>query len=51
MYSLYSKTGRCSSEGIQIGNVRSIYGVLGAWTTVQHDRGDPVGTFLDLDEL
>ena len=32
-----------SSEGIQIGSVRSFYGVLGAWTTVQHDRGDPVG--------
>ncbi|KAJ3557182.1 hypothetical protein NM688_g1607 [Phlebia brevispora] len=35
-----------SSEGIQIGSVRSSYGVLGAWTTVQHDRGDPVGPFL-----
>lgn len=35
----------CSSEGIQIGNVRSKYGVLGSWTTVLHDRQDPVGEY------
>ncbi|KAJ8483358.1 hypothetical protein ONZ51_g4756 [Trametes cubensis] len=34
-----------SSEGVQIGNVRSKYGVLGSWTTVLHDRHDPVGPF------
>ncbi|KAI0715635.1 hypothetical protein C8T65DRAFT_643498 [Cerioporus squamosus] len=34
-----------SSEGVQVGNVRSKYGVLGSWTTVQHDRHDPVGPF------
>ena len=35
-----------SSEGIQVGNVRSKFGVLGSWTTVLHDRQDPVGTCL-----
>ncbi|PIL22716.1 hypothetical protein GSI_15409 [Ganoderma sinense ZZ0214-1] len=34
-----------SSEGIQVGNVRSRFGVLGSWTTVAHDRHDPVGPF------
>ncbi|OBZ68817.1 hypothetical protein A0H81_11237 [Grifola frondosa] len=34
-----------SSEGVQIGCVRSSFGVLGAWTTVSHDRPDPVGPF------
>ncbi|KAI0819246.1 hypothetical protein BC628DRAFT_1403854 [Trametes gibbosa] len=34
-----------SSEGVQVGNVRSKYGILGAWTTVLHDRHDPVGPF------
>ncbi|RPD77628.1 hypothetical protein L226DRAFT_458664 [Lentinus tigrinus ALCF2SS1-7] len=33
-----------SSEGVQVGNVRSKFGVLGSWTTVLHDRHDPVGT-------
>jgi hypothetical protein len=33
----------CSSEGIQIGGVRSAFGVLGSWTTVFHERNDPVG--------
>ena len=32
-----------SSEGIQVGSVRSAYGVLGMWTTVDHDGSDPVG--------
>lgn len=34
-----------SSEGVQIGPVQSTYGVLGTWTTVFHDTGDPVGPF------
>lgn len=34
-----------SSEGVQVGGVRSSFGVLGAWTTVHHDRHDPVGPF------
>ncbi|KAH9924355.1 uncharacterized protein BXZ73DRAFT_91336 [Epithele typhae] len=34
-----------SSEGIQVGNVRSKFGILGAWTTVLHDSEDPVGPF------
>ncbi|KAH9851741.1 hypothetical protein C2E23DRAFT_828981 [Lenzites betulinus] len=34
-----------SSEGVQIGSIRSKYGILGAWTTVLHDRHDPVGPF------
>ncbi|EIW59282.1 uncharacterized protein TRAVEDRAFT_121446 [Trametes versicolor FP-101664 SS1] len=33
-----------SSEGVQVGNVRSKFGILGSWTTVLHDRHDPVGT-------
>ncbi|TCD68516.1 hypothetical protein EIP91_010572 [Steccherinum ochraceum] len=32
-----------SSEGVQVGGVRSSYGVLGTWTTVLHDIHDPVG--------
>ena len=32
-----------SSEGIQVGSVRSAYGVLGSWTTTLHEQGDPVG--------
>lgn len=34
-----------SSEGIQVGNVRSLFGVLGTWTTVTHDEHDPFGAF------
>ncbi|OCH87969.1 hypothetical protein OBBRIDRAFT_758996 [Obba rivulosa] len=34
-----------SSEGVQIGGVRSTFGVLGSWTTAQHNRSDPVGPF------
>lgn len=32
-----------SSEGVQIGGLRSSFGVLGAWTTIFHDSDDPVG--------
>jgi hypothetical protein len=28
-----------SSEGVQIGGVRSSFGVLGAWTTTTHELG------------
>lgn len=34
-----------SSEGVQVGGIRSPYGVLGAWTTVFHDAHDPIGPF------
>ncbi|EMD40152.1 hypothetical protein CERSUDRAFT_122222 [Gelatoporia subvermispora B] len=34
-----------SSEGIQVGGVRSAFGVIGSWTTAQHHRADPVGPF------
>ncbi|KAI0667709.1 hypothetical protein C8Q78DRAFT_1052179 [Trametes maxima] len=34
-----------SSEGVQVGNIRSKFGILGSWTTVLHDRHDPVGPF------
>lgn len=37
-----------SSEGIQIGGIRSSYGVLGSWTTVFHDDDDPVGALLKI---
>ncbi|KAH9080329.1 hypothetical protein EDB83DRAFT_2513237 [Lactarius deliciosus] len=32
-----------SCDGVQVGGVRSSYGVLGIWTTVFHDHHDPVG--------
>ncbi|KAF5340129.1 hypothetical protein D9758_013144 [Tetrapyrgos nigripes] len=35
-----------SCEGVQVGGVRSAYGVLGSWTTIFHDVDDPVGPFL-----
>ncbi|KAJ3907882.1 hypothetical protein F5879DRAFT_986063 [Lentinula edodes] len=34
-----------SSEGVQVGGIRSSYGVLGSWTTIFHDDDDPVGPF------
>ncbi|KAK0221470.1 hypothetical protein IW262DRAFT_1459675 [Armillaria fumosa] len=34
-----------SSEGIQVGGLRSLYGVLGTWTTTFHNTNDPVGPF------
>ncbi|KAK7054423.1 hypothetical protein VNI00_003621 [Paramarasmius palmivorus] len=40
-----------SGEGVQVGGLRSAFGVLGAWTTIFHDRDDPVGaspSFLSL---
>ncbi|KAF7791513.1 hypothetical protein EIP86_002529 [Pleurotus ostreatoroseus] len=35
-----------NSEGIQVGSVRSAYGVLGSWSTTLHEQGDPVGPFV-----
>lgn len=32
-----------SGEAIGMGNVRSRYGVLGAWSTTLHDPQDPIG--------
>ncbi|KAF8272752.1 hypothetical protein EI94DRAFT_1769606 [Lactarius quietus] len=32
-----------SCDGVQIGGVRSSYGILGIWTTIFHDPQDPVG--------
>ncbi|KAG1810055.1 uncharacterized protein HD556DRAFT_1317615 [Suillus plorans] len=34
-----------SSEGVQIGGIASAFGVIGTWTGVHHDHGDPVGPF------
>ncbi|KAF9263005.1 hypothetical protein L218DRAFT_375211 [Marasmius fiardii PR-910] len=34
-----------SGEGVQIGGIRSAYGILGTWTTIFHDDDDPVGPF------
>ncbi|KAF8625986.1 hypothetical protein AX17_006710 [Amanita inopinata Kibby_2008] len=34
-----------SSVGVQVGGLRSSYGVLGAWTTIFHDDDDPFGPF------
>jgi len=36
---------RWSSEGIQVGGVRSKWGVLGVWTDVNHEVEGPVGPF------
>ncbi|PFH51222.1 hypothetical protein AMATHDRAFT_75080 [Amanita thiersii Skay4041] len=33
------------SVGVQIGGLRSAYGIIGAWTTIFHDDGDPIGPF------
>lgn len=35
-----------SSEGVQVGGLRSFYGVLGSWTTIFHDIDDPVGEYV-----
>ncbi|KIM40988.1 hypothetical protein M413DRAFT_72451 [Hebeloma cylindrosporum] len=32
-----------SSIGVQVGGLRSSFGILGAWTTIFHEGGDPVG--------
>ncbi|KAA1474744.1 hypothetical protein DENSPDRAFT_866612 [Dentipellis sp. KUC8613] len=32
-----------SGEGVQVGGVRSPFGVIGCWTTIFHDQHDPVG--------
>ena len=34
-----------SCDGVQVGGVRSSYGILGSWTTVFHEELDPVGMF------
>ncbi|KAG1769605.1 hypothetical protein EDD22DRAFT_868420 [Suillus occidentalis] len=34
-----------SSEGVQIGGIASAFGVIGTWTGIHHDHGDPVGPF------
>ena len=32
-----------STEGVQVGDVRSAMGVLGLWTGAQHEPMDPIG--------
>ncbi|KAF5375019.1 hypothetical protein D9758_000096 [Tetrapyrgos nigripes] len=34
-----------SSHGVQVGNIRSAMGILGNYSTADHDEGDPVGPF------
>ncbi|KJA14492.1 hypothetical protein HYPSUDRAFT_49120 [Hypholoma sublateritium FD-334 SS-4] len=34
-----------SSSGIQVGGLRSSFGVLGSWTTIFHEDDDPIGPF------
>ncbi|KAF9483578.1 hypothetical protein BDN70DRAFT_827292 [Pholiota conissans] len=34
-----------SSEGVQVGGLRSSFGVLGSWSTIFHEEDDPVGPF------
>jgi hypothetical protein len=36
-------TAEWSTEGVQIGDVKSAMGVLGLWTGAQHDPMDPIG--------
>lgn len=36
-----------SSSGVQVGAVRSPFGVVGGWTTVHHAPLSPVGKFID----
>ena len=36
---------RWTSEGVQHGQVGSAAGIVGAWTTNTHHRGDPAGPF------
>ncbi|KAF9458738.1 hypothetical protein BDZ94DRAFT_1269931 [Collybia nuda] len=43
--SIYSGDVQWSSDGAQIGNIASGFGVVGVWTTVSHDQGDPIGPF------
>ncbi|KAI0047683.1 hypothetical protein FA95DRAFT_1558888 [Auriscalpium vulgare] len=43
--SIYDSNDQWSSEGVQIGNVCSAAGVVGAWTGAYHDHGDPSGPF------
>ncbi|KIO23080.1 hypothetical protein M407DRAFT_113448 [Tulasnella calospora MUT 4182] len=45
MISSYGGEERWSSEGVQIGGVGSARGVVGCWTGVDHDIGDPVGPY------
>ena len=37
-----------SSIGVQVGGLRSSFGVLGAWTTIYHEGGDPIGELLGI---
>ena len=30
-------------EGVQVGGLGSLFGILGSWTTLSHDIDDPVG--------
>ncbi|TRM60566.1 hypothetical protein BD626DRAFT_504493 [Schizophyllum amplum] len=34
-----------SCEGVQVGGVRSRFGILGVWTTIFHDEEGPIGPF------
>ncbi|KAH9946734.1 hypothetical protein B0H21DRAFT_387623 [Amylocystis lapponica] len=39
------ETDEWASEGVQMGNATSAMGVLGIWTSAQHERMDPIGPF------
>lgn len=43
--SMYSSDVRWSSDGAQVGSIASAFGIVGVWTTVLHDEGDPAGPF------
>jgi hypothetical protein len=38
-----TKADTFSSAGVQVGAAQSQFGVLGTWTTVFHERDDPLG--------
>ncbi|THH12835.1 hypothetical protein EW146_g7328 [Bondarzewia mesenterica] len=43
--SIYDGHDQWSSEGVQLGNVCSAAGIVGAWTGALHEHGDPSGPF------
>ncbi|KAF4623349.1 hypothetical protein D9613_002064 [Agrocybe pediades] len=43
--SIYDDHPQWSSHGVQIGGVGSAMGVIGVWTTTNHDPDDPAGPF------
>ncbi|KAG8901907.1 hypothetical protein FRB99_005010 [Tulasnella sp. 403] len=45
MVSSYGGEDRWSSEGVQVGGVGSARGIIGTWSGIDHEPGDPAGPF------